>query len=71
MRFLFGWTIKLGFLAMVYLAMTGNLKIQIPETVLGYKVPAQARQLVDRTSQITDLGAKTQASFKQISDSFR
>lgn len=71
MRFLFGWTIKLGFLAVVYLAMTGNLKIQLPETVMGYEVPAQARQFVERTSQIGDIGAKTQASFKQISDGFK
>ncbi len=71
MRFLFGWTIKLGFLAVVYLAMTGNLKVQLPETVMGYEVPAQARQFVDRTSQISDIGSKTQAGFKQISDSFK
>ena len=69
MRFLFGWAIKLGFIALVWLAMTGNLKIQVPETVLGYQVPEQARQWVERTSQITDIGAKTQAGFKQISDS--
>lgn len=71
MRFLFGWAIKLGFLAVVYLAVTGNLKVQLPETVMGYEVPAQARQLVDRTSQISDIGSKTQAGFKQISDSFK
>lgn len=71
MRFLFGWAIKLGFLAVVYLAMTGNLKVQLPETVMGYEVPAQARQWVDRTSQISDIGTKTQAGFKQISDSFK
>jgi hypothetical protein len=71
MRFLFGWTIKLGFLAVVYLAMTGNLKVQLPETVMGVEVPAQARQWVDRTSQISDIGAKTQSGFKQISDSFK
>ena len=71
MRFLFGWTIKLGFLAVVYLAMTGNLKLQLPETVMGYEVPPQARQWVDRTSQITDIATKTQSGFKQISGSFK
>ena len=71
MRFLLGWTVKLGFLALVGLTMTGNLKIQVPEKVLGYEVPAQARQLIDRTSQISDIGAKTQSGFKQISDSFK
>ena len=43
MRFLLGWTVKLGFLAVVYLTMTGNLKVQLPETLLGYEVPVQAR----------------------------
>jgi hypothetical protein len=71
MRFLLGWTVKLGFLAVVYLAMTGNLRLQLPETVMGYEVPAQARQWVDRTSQITDIANKTQSGFKQISDSFK
>lgn len=71
MRFLFGWTIKLGFLAVVYLAVTGNLTLQIPETVMGYEVPAQARQWVDRTAQISDIAGKTQSGFKQISDSFK
>ena len=71
MRFLFGWSIKLGFLAVVYLAMTGNLKVQLPETVMGYEVPAQARQWVDRTAQIGDIANKTQSGFKQISDSFK
>jgi hypothetical protein len=71
MRFLVGWTVKLGFLAVVCLAVSGNLKIQLPETVLGYEVPPDARQWVDRTSQITDMGARTQASFKQIADSLR
>ena len=71
MRFLLGWSIKLGFLAVVYLAMTGNLRLQLPETVMGYEMPAQARQWVDRTSQITDIANKTQSGFKQISDSFK
>jgi len=71
MRFLLGWAVKLGFLAVVAMVMTGNLKIQLPEKVLGYEVPAQARQFVDRGSQITEIGTKTQSGFKQISDSFR
>ncbi len=70
MGFLLGWTVKLGVLAVVYLAMTGNLRLQLPDTLMGYEVPAQARQWVDRTSQISDVGAKTQAGLKQISDSF-
>ena len=71
MRFLLGWTVKLGFLAVVYLTMTGNLKVQLPETVLGYEVPVQARQWVDRNSQINEIANKTQTSFKQVSDSLR
>jgi hypothetical protein len=71
MRFLLGWTVKLGFLAVVYLTMTGNLRVQLPETVLGYEVPAEARQWVDRHSQISDIANQTQAGFRQISDSFK
>ena len=71
MRFLLGWTVKLGFLAVVYLTMTGNLKVQLPETVLGFEVPAPARQWVERNNQVSDIGNKTQSGFKQISDSFK
>lgn len=62
---------KLGFLAVVYLAVSGNLKVQLPEKVLGFEVSDQARQWVDRNSQIGDLANMTQASFKQISDSLK
>ena len=71
MRFLLGWTVKLGFLAVVYLTMTGNLKVHLPETVLGFEVPAPARQWVERNNQVSDIANKTQSGFKQISDSFK
>ena len=71
MRFLLGWTVKLGFLAAVYLTMTGNLKVQLPETVMGFEVPPVARQWVDRNNQVSDIANKTQTGFKQISDSFK
>ena len=71
MRFLLGWAVKLGFLALVVLTLTGNLHLQLPATVLGYEVPAQARQWVDRNAQIGDIAGKTQSGFKQISDSLR
>jgi hypothetical protein len=69
MRFLLGWLVKLGFLSVVYLTMTGDLKLKLPETVLGYEVPPVAQQWVDRNAQITEFGKQTQDSFKQISDS--
>jgi hypothetical protein len=71
MRFLLGWTVKLGFMAVAYLVMTGSLKVQLPETVLRYELPAEARQWVDRNSQIGDMGAKTLASFKSIADGMK
>lgn len=71
MKFLFGWTIKLSFLAVVAMVMTGQIKVTLPEKILGYEVPAQARAFTERGAQITDLAAKTQSGFKQISDSFR
>ena len=61
----------MGFLAVVYLTMTGNLKVQLPETVLGYEVPAPARQWVDRNAQVSDIASRTQTGFRQISDSFK
>lgn len=71
MRFILGWTVKLGFLALVALTLTGNIRLQLPETVFGYEVPPQARQWVDRNAQIGDLAAKTQAGLKQVTDSFK
>ena len=71
MRFLLGWAVKLGFLAAVYLVMTGTVRVQLPEKVLGYEVPQQARDWVDRNSQITDIGAKTQAGLKQVADGLK
>ena len=71
MRFLLGWAVKAGFLAVVYFTMTGQVHIQLPEKVLGYEVPQQAREWVDRNSQINDLGAKTQAGFKGIADGLK
>ncbi len=69
MRFLLSWAVKLGFLAIVGFAVTGNLRL--PQTVLGFEVPAEARRWVDRNAQIGDIAGKTQAGFKQISDSFK
>ena len=71
MRFLLGWPVKLGFLGMSYLAVTGNLQFQLPETVLGYEVPAEARQWVERNAQVSDIAGKTETGLKQISDSLR
>ena len=71
MRFLLGWTVKLGFLAVVCLTMTGNLKVQLPETVMGFEVPPVARQWVNRNAQVSDIANQTQANLEQISDSFK
>jgi hypothetical protein len=71
MRFLLGWAVKLGFMAVIYLVLTGSLQVQLPERVLGYEVPAEARQWVDRNSQIGDIGSKTQAGLKSIADGLK
>jgi hypothetical protein len=71
MKTLFGWGIKLGILGLVVATMTGNLKVRLPETVLGYEVPREAHQWVDRHAQITDLGAKATSGFKGIADSIK
>ena len=71
MKFLLGWGLKLGFLGVVYLAMTGGLQLKLPETVLGFEVPAEARQWVDRNGKINELAGKTQSGFKGIADAIR
>ena len=69
MRFFFDWTARLTFLAAIYLAFTGNLQVRLPDTVMGYEVPSQARQWVGGSS--SDLSSKAQSGFKQLSDNFR
>ena len=71
MKFLLGWAIKLSFFAVVAMVMTGQIKVTLPEKIMGYEVPAQARAFTERGSQITDIASKTQSGFKQITDSFR
>ena len=68
MRFLLGWTFKLGALGLLYLGMTSGLHVKLPEEILGYKVPATAQQWVDRNAQIGELGQQTQVGFKTIAD---
>jgi hypothetical protein len=68
MRFLLGWMVKLGLLGMAYLAVTGSIQFRLPDTVLGYEVPQQARQWVERNAQIDDLAGKTQSTVRQIAD---
>ena len=71
MRTLMGWMIKLSVLGLIYAAMTSGVKIKLPDTVLGYKVPEAAQQWVDRNGQITEYGRQTQAAFKSIGDSIK
>lgn len=70
MRTLLGWAIKLSVLGLVYVGLTSGARIKLPEEVLGYRVPAEAQQWVDRNAQLGEYGQKTQASFQSISDSF-
>ena len=71
MRTLLGWTFKATFVAMLYLAMTSGMRVQLPETVLGYKVPEQAQQWVDRTAQISEYGKQAQSGFNGIAAAFK
>jgi hypothetical protein len=67
MRFLLGWLFKLGFLGVAYLAATGSLQFKLPDSMLGYEVPPEARQWVERNAQLNDL----EASLKQIAARLR
>jgi hypothetical protein len=71
MRLLLGWTVQLGFLAAFYLTMTGKLDISLPETVMGFEVPAVARQWVDRNAEIAGYARQTRETFRQIGDKIR
>lgn len=71
MRFLLGWMFKLGILAVAYLAMTGDLKLKVPDTVLGYEMPQATRQWGDPSGQLGDMAKQTRTALKQISDSFK
>jgi hypothetical protein len=70
MRFLLGWIFKLGFLGLIYLGLTSGVRIQLPEEVLGYRVPATAQQWVDRNAQIGEYGKQTKAGFEGIANTF-
>ncbi len=70
MRTLVGWMIKLSCLGLVYVGLTSGIKVKLPDEILGFKVPATAQQWVDRNAQISEYGQQTQASFKNIADSF-
>jgi hypothetical protein len=71
MRFLLGWALKLSLVGVVYVAISSGFRVKLPEEVLGYKVPESAQRLVDRTSEIANIGEKTQSGFKAIGDSFK
>jgi hypothetical protein len=70
MRFLVGWMFKLSFLGLIYFGMTSGFRIQLPEEILGYRLPTSAQQWVDRNAQIGEFGKQTQAGFKTIADGF-
>jgi hypothetical protein len=46
------------------------VRIKLPEEILGYRVPGEAQQWVDRNAQIGEFGKQTQAGFNQINESF-
>lgn len=71
MKTLFGWGIKLGLVGLVVATMTGAVKLKLPETVLGYEVPQEARQWVERNAKIQELGAMTTSGFKGVADKIK
>ena len=71
MRTLLGWIFKASFVGVLYLGVTSGMQVKLPESILGFKVPDQAQQFVDRTAQIADFGKQTQNGFKGIADSLK
>ena len=48
MRFLpLRWLFRLGFWGVAWLVLMGDLQIKLPDTVLGYAVPQQAKDWVE------------------------
>ena len=43
MRFLLGWMFKLAFAGVLYVTFVGGHKVQLPDTVMGHKVPDSLR----------------------------
>lgn len=71
MRMLLGWAIKFSVVGVLYVGMTSGVKVKLPESILGYKVPSAAQEWVDRNAKIAELGQQTQAGFKKIGDSIK
>jgi hypothetical protein len=71
MRFLLGWAFKLGFVGAAYLALTGNLQLKLPDSMLGYEMPPLAKQWAERVSRINDLENSGENGLRQISDRLR
>lgn len=69
MSFLVGWGLKLGALGLVCLVIAGSLQLKLPASVLGYDVPREVREAVDRTG--VDLAGRTQAGIKAIADAIK
>jgi hypothetical protein len=71
MRTLFGWMVKLSVIAVIWAGVTGQFgKIEVPDTVLGYKVPDSVKRQVESAGKIKEYGADTTAGFKKIGDAF-
>ncbi len=64
------WSIKFSIAGVLYVGFT-NGSLKLPETVLGYKVPEQARQLVNSSAQIGELGNQATSGFKHIGDALK
>jgi len=71
MRTLLGWIFKASFVGVLYLAVTSGFQVKLPDTIMGFKVPDQAHQFVERTAHIAEYGKSTQNGFKGISDSLK
>jgi len=63
MRLLLRWTVKLAVLGVLYVGVTSGTDIRLPATILGFKVPDQAQQIVDSTVK---QGKQTEAGLKQL-----
>jgi hypothetical protein len=63
------WAIKLSIAGVLYIVMTHGVKL--PDTILGYKMPAAVQQWVDSNTDVGALGQQTDAGFKGIANALK
>jgi Na+/H+ antiporter NhaA len=72
MRFLLRCTANLAVMGGLYFSFaSGGVHVTLPAAILGYRVPVEAQQFVDRTAKIAAYGQQSKDGFRQIASGLR